>query len=466
MLWRGEPRLKRAVRGETFELEAEVRNRDTRAARYVELRPVSSPLLEISLDPPAGEVPAGGRLKVTLSVRAPRVGQHGIHGLSLEVQGGPGLYEVPLTFANPYGVLVMPQPFSAWLRSARGGRSRMSADEGRPGPLSGDGLELRELREHMPGDPFKRIAWKASARRGTLMVRDYEREERDLVWLLLDASIELWSGVPGSSPLDLAIDELAAVAQRHLARGDRVGLGVLGSRTLAWIPPDRGAAHGVKLLSALVHATGTHDSDRSDLDEVDVAARVIEHMRPLDPAAAHRVRSSDIDRVARRAERVRARAPFPAIPIYAPSRREKSLRGYVAAFGIASPPRLEPERPRTDLQIAGALQRIGRERPRASVIYVWSPSLEPHARPEIERALAALPRRRIELRWVMMRHVPGIARGGPPVATAVADAVAVRALVAEERGERALRRLGVRVEHPRPPPIVAPPPSPDDAPLR
>lgn len=452
MLWRSEPRLRRVTRGETFELQAEVRNRDSRAARYVELRPVAAPGLEIEIEPAAGEVPAGGRLGVTVSVRAPRVGQHGIHGLSLEVQGGPGLYEVPLTFANPFGVLVMPRSFAAWLSSARGGRSRMAADEGRPGPLSGDGMELRELREHQPGDPFKRIAWKASARRGTLMVRDYEREERDIVWLLLDASVELWSGKPGTSPLDLAIDEVAAVAQRHLGRGDRVGLGILASRVLAWKPPDRGAAHGVDLIASLVHATATYDYDRSDLDEADAAQRVIEHMRPLDPAAAYRVRSSDLDRIARRAERVRSRAPFPPIPIHAASRRDKSLRAYLAAFGVVSPPRLEPERSKTDHQIAVALTRIVRERPRPSVVYVWSPPLEPHARPEIERVLSGLPRRRIDVRWIMMRHVPSIPREGSAHADAVADAVAVRAVVAEERGERALRQLGVRIERPRPPP--------------
>ena len=37
--------------------------------------------------------------------------------------------------------------------------------------------EIRELREHMPGDPFKKIAWKASARRGRLLVR--ARRSRD-----------------------------------------------------------------------------------------------------------------------------------------------------------------------------------------------------------------------------------------------------------------------------------------------
>ncbi len=446
MLWRSEPRLRRVARGELVEIEAEVRNRDSRAARYVGLRVVGSPHLEIEIEPSEGEVPAGGRLRAMVRVKTPRVGRHGIHGLSLEVQGSPGLFEVPLTFANPFGIEVMPRPYSVMMRSPRGGRSRMVADEGRPGPLSGDGMELRELREHRPGDPLKRVAWKASARRGRLMVRDYEREERDVVWLLLDASVELWSGLAGTSPLDLAIDEVAAVAARHLARGDRVGLGVIAARNLAWLEPDRGPAHAVEVMAALAHASGTYDSDRSDLDEVDVAVRIIEHMRPLDPAAAHRVRASDLDRVARRVDRVKSRSPFPLAEVFAEHRRERLLRSYLAAFGMASPPRLEADRPRTDARLADALQRIARKKPRASVAYVWSPAPDLQSRTEIARALARFPRRRIELRWVPMRLEPSIPRTGTPLMPAVADAVSVRALIAEERGVAELRRQGVRIE--------------------
>ncbi len=464
MLWTSEPRTRRLARGERLELEAEVRNRDTRAARYVALRTVASPELEITLDPPAGEVPASGRLRVKITVTAPRVGRYGIHGLSLEVQGNPGLYEVPLTFANPFGLEVMPRAFGVAMRSARGGRSRMAAETGKPGPLSGDGSELRELREHQPGDPFKRIAWKASARRGVLLVRDYEREERDVVWLLLDASVELWSGTPGKAPLDIAIDEVAAVAQRHLARGDRVGLAIVGARVLAWIPPDRGPAHGIKLMAALANDAGTLDADRSELDEKGVATRVLEHMRPLDPVATGRVGVSDIERLVRRAERVRERAPFPALDPWADGRRERALRRYLSAFGIGSPPRMEPDRPRTDARLGESLARMARERPRPSTVYIWSPAPDPAARPDIARALAHHPRRRIALGWVSMTHEHAVPRDGSSLMGVIADAVAVRARVAEERGERALRHLGVRVERwrPRAAPIVPNTPPPAD----
>jgi uncharacterized protein (DUF58 family) len=460
MLWRTEPRTKQVSRGESFEIEAEVRNRDTRAARYVGLRVVHAPSLGVEIEPTEGEVPAGGRLRAVVRVRADRVGFHGIHGLSLEVRGSPGLFEVPLTFANPFGVEVLPLPFALAMRSPRGGRSRMVASEGRPGPLSGDGMELRELREHRPGDPLKRVAWKASARRGKLMVRDYEREERDVVWILLDASVELWSGRPGHSALDIAIDEVAAVAHRHLGRGDRVGLGMLATRRLAWIEPDRGPAHGIELMKALAHRASTFDADRSDLDEVDVAIRVMEHMRPLDPAAAHRVRPSDLDRVARRVDRVKGRSPFPEVEVWAERPRERHLRSYLAAFGMAAPARQEGERPRTDARIAHCLERITRLRPKPSVVYVWSPAPELASRPEIAKALAKFPRRNIDLRWVSSRFEPSVVRTPDRVGEAVADAVVVRAMVAQERGEHELRRQGIRVERPLPRGNLLPPERP------
>jgi uncharacterized protein (DUF58 family) len=446
MLWRGEERLRRVGRGSTLKLKAEIRNRDNLAARYVELRAVCSPDLEVVLEPSAGEVPASGRLAVEVTIHAPRVGQHGIHGLSLEVQGSPGLFEVPLTFANPFGIEVLPRCYGLMLKSARGGRSRMRAEDGRAGVFAGDGRELRELRDHQPGDPLRRIAWRASARRGKLLVREYEREERDVVWLLLDASVELWAGKPGSAPLDHAVDEVAAVLERHLARGDRVGLGILASRTLAWLPPDRGPSHSMRMLNALALDTGCRDADRSDLDENDVAERVIEHMRPLDPGAAARLRASDPDRVLRRAERVQVRAPFPGLLANAPTSREKRLRRYLSAFGLHAPARLDSERTKTDATIATSLRRVVSERPRASVVYLWSPTPSFERLPALERVFSRLPLRRLDVRWVCVSAEQSIPTTGSELAGPVADALGIRVRIARQRGEAALRHWGLRVQ--------------------
>ncbi|MGK4004149.1 DUF58 domain-containing protein [Sorangium sp. So ce1036] len=260
MLWGGARRTLRSARGGTVEIEAEVRNRDTLAARYVKLRAIASSQLDVRIEPSRGEVSASGRLKVKIVVRTPRVGQHGLHGLALEVHGAPGLFEVPLTFANPYGIEVLPRPFMAYLAQPRGGRSHLLAASGRPGRARGEGDDLRELREHQPGDPFRKIAWKASARRGTLLVREFDREERDVVWILVDAAVELWAGPLGRAPLDLMIDEAASIATRHLGRGDRVGLIILAPGPRVTIPPEHGPGHGEKIAQALTVGCGTYDA--------------------------------------------------------------------------------------------------------------------------------------------------------------------------------------------------------------
>jgi hypothetical protein len=122
------------------------------------------------------------------------------------------------------------------------------------------------------------------------------------------------------------------------------------------------------------------------------------------------------------------------------------LRGYLSSFGIASPPRLEPDRPRTDETLAEILTKLPLERPRPSLVYVWSPMPDPVRRKTVSEALGRYGKRRVDLRWVRPRLDDGFFDGGSLVSGAVSYAVSLRAETAEKAGERALRRLGISVE--------------------
>jgi uncharacterized protein (DUF58 family) len=456
MQWVAPGRLARTSRGQEVALEVELRNRGTETVRAVGLRAVASSFLEARVEPETVDLPGATGIVVRVIVRPRRIGHWAIHGIALEVRGTPaggeGLYEVPLMFLSPFGIEVLPRSLAIFLESPRGGRARHRADAARSAPLAGEGDEIRELREHMPGDPFKRIAWKASAKRGQLVVREMERDERDVVWLVLDASVELWAGPLGRAPLDAGVDEIASLATRYLARGDRVGLVVTASRVRAWIPPEGGAAHVTRLAEALTNAAGMVDSDRSELDEYEVGLRVREHLRSLDARALEGVPSSDLDGLAGRAEKLLSGSPFaPRVP-HAPTARERTLRHYLASFGIEVPPRVDGERERTDVSIARVLEKLFAERERPTIVHVWAAL--PRHEDRMVKAARHLRAKRIEVRW----SVPAIERSiGPErnasrtdqtsdelVEEAVNEAARIRARAKRVRGYRLLRRMAVR----------------------
>jgi uncharacterized protein (DUF58 family) len=443
MIWRTSRRVRHVARGAVFEVTAELKNRDVAQVSYVALRAVASSELEVSADTEEGTLVPGVSQVLQLSVRAPRIGRHCIHGLALEVRGPFGLFEVPLAFANPIGIHVTAPTFAAMASSARGGRSRVTASAGAPDPHPGPGTELYELRDHVSGDPFKRIAWKASARRGRLMVRELEREDRDVVWIVLDAAVELWGGPLGRAPLDYGIDEVAAIAHRHLSRGDRVGLAVVGSSPRSWLAPARGPAHGMRIADLLLTGTSTLDADRSDFDEAEVARRVLDHLRFLDAGAVAALRLEQLESLQTYAEMQRARSPYDVPSPWAPTPREQSLRRYLACNGISTPPRLGSDRTRAMALLIQALERGLTDKPRPSLVYVWSAPPDGPV-PALSSSVRKLLRRGISVRWIAAPIDRGVEPGSTDVERIVGEAVVTRARVARERGERLLLAMGVR----------------------
>jgi len=449
MVWSDGLRVHRARRGETLVVLGELRNRADEPIRATSIRAVASSLLDITVQPDAAFLRPGGRAVIALTVRPRRIGRWGIHGLSLEVTATPfgaeGFHEIPLLFANPLGIEVFPAAMPEVGPRTHGGLSRRAAEAGRRRG-AGDADELRELRDHVSGDAFRRIAWKASARRGRLLVRELEREEPDVVWLVVDASVELWAGPPGASPLDRVAEDVATVALRELRRGARVGLVVAASRLRSWIAPERGTPHGTLLAGALASMASTADADRSEPDEIQVAARVAEHARPLDPNGLDDLPRGDLSALAARAEHLRAGAPFsPPLP-FASTPRERSLRHYLASFGIEIAPRIDGERAATEATLGQAIERLRVEKPRPSIVHVWAPP--PANMATMGQRIAALRARGAEVRWTLPPFDAGLGSGHArrgPLAGVADEAVQIRARATSERGEQMLRRLGVRV---------------------
>ena len=117
--------------------------------------------------------------------------------------------------------------------------------------LRGQGTEFESLREYTPDDEFRRIDWKATARRGKPIVRDYQTERSQNVVLLLDAGRTMLAEVEGKRKFDAVLNAALMLAYVAVQMDDKVGALVFADEVDLFSPPQRGRAQVGKLVDAL-----------------------------------------------------------------------------------------------------------------------------------------------------------------------------------------------------------------------
>jgi uncharacterized protein (DUF58 family) len=115
----------------------------------------------------------------------------------------------------------------------------------------GNGTELAQVREYVPGDDVRQIDWNVTARTGEPHVRVQVAERVLTTWLLLDTSPSMTFGTADRRKADVA--EGAAMAVGHIAtrRGNRLGVVTFGCGEPRTIPPAQGRPGVLGLLTEL-----------------------------------------------------------------------------------------------------------------------------------------------------------------------------------------------------------------------
>src|SRR5204863_1910812 len=112
------------------------------------------------------------------------------------------------------------------------------------------GLEFYGMREYKPGDDLRRIVWRATARTGTVMVREAEQGITDHVTVLLDTDRGAHSrdGDDLSESFETAVRAVGSLAIRHLREGYQVKVEANGGSLTRHL---RGATSQLAMLDAL-----------------------------------------------------------------------------------------------------------------------------------------------------------------------------------------------------------------------
>jgi uncharacterized protein (DUF58 family) len=129
----------------------------------------------------------------------------------------------------------------------------------------GPGMELSEVRQYQPGDDVRHIDWGITARTSEPVVREAHAERALDAWLLLDCSASLNWGTARFSKRDQAAAFVAVAAQLLGQRGHRVGALLFAARPFGIVPPSRGRAQLLRLLTAVQAAPAPIGEGATDL---------------------------------------------------------------------------------------------------------------------------------------------------------------------------------------------------------
>ncbi len=144
-----------------------------------------------------------------------------------------------------------------------------------PRRLPGAGVELLQLREYTSGDALSRIDWKATARRGALISREYSEAQHLEILIVIDAGRASRVRAGALDRLGLYANVAARLAQHAVSAEDRVGVLVYADRVVGACLPDRGMRAATRLHRTLE----TLVTDRGESDPLVAALQVRSMLR-------------------------------------------------------------------------------------------------------------------------------------------------------------------------------------------
>lgn len=200
--------------------------------------------LEIALEP-------GQEKTFHYTVTPPERGGDFFRGTFVRIRCPLGLVENEARLRTEQPIRVYPNVLALREFDLLSQKGRLSHIGVRRSRIRGLGTDFESLREYAEGDDYRKMDWKASARRGKLVVRQYEQERNQAVVICVDMGRKMLSEVNGVTKLDHTLDACLLLAHSAAAAGDAVGLLVWADTVRRYIPPGRGRSQVGVIIEAI-----------------------------------------------------------------------------------------------------------------------------------------------------------------------------------------------------------------------
>lgn len=115
----------------------------------------------------------------------------------------------------------------------------------------GHSYEFEQIKNYSQGDDIRSINWKATARKDSLMVNQYQDERSQQVYMIIDKSRNMHMPFNGLSLLDYSINSALVLSNIALLKHDKTGLITYSHRIGTTLPAEKSTNQLKKILHAL-----------------------------------------------------------------------------------------------------------------------------------------------------------------------------------------------------------------------
>jgi uncharacterized protein (DUF58 family) len=138
----------------------------------------------------------------------------------------------------------------------------------------GHSTEFEQIKDYVKGDDIRYINWKASAKKGALMVNQYIDERAQQVYCIIDTGRAMQMPFEGLSLLDYAINSTLAMSHVIIKNHDRAGVLYFNKVVEKILPADKSMGHVPKILNLLFNLKTVFSESNFEKLYADVKFRI------------------------------------------------------------------------------------------------------------------------------------------------------------------------------------------------
>ncbi len=196
-------------------------------------------------------VPSGGTRELSYTVRPVERGEYSFGALNVFAASPLGLVARRYRFSQDVTVPVYPSIiqmkkydlFAVSNRLVEAGIKKMRR--------AGASMEFDQIRRYISGDDYRKINWKATARKNEPMVNQFRDERSQSVYSVIDKGRAMKMPFDGMTLLDYAVNASLVISNIAIRREDRAGIITFAETIDAILPASRAHAQIFRVLELL-----------------------------------------------------------------------------------------------------------------------------------------------------------------------------------------------------------------------